>query len=651
MENIRNFALIAHIDHGKSTLADRLMEATGLLPPLAQPPPASLAFGGSSSRPSSPRIDRMELETERGVTIKLKAVRMSVNAQLMVNGEWQIVTNHKPLTINHLPVQHFVLNMIDTPGHADFSYEVSRSLAACEGVLLLVDATQGVQAQTLSHLEKARELGLAVVGVVNKVDSPLARVEETEKEMRQLGVEGKILRISALEGIGVGDVLAEIIERIPAPCGELAEPFRALVFDSIFDPHLGVLAYVRVVDGKLETGNHRFRRGPVTAMSGIPQAAVTKGGSLKHEKKIRLLGAEREAGVKEIGYLNPDRSPAGSLIAGEVGYLATGLRDPRAVRVGDTVVLSSEFQVTGVTGVKPLPGYKPPQSFVFASFFAKNAEFEEFRKALQTLRLEEPAISVEEISSTAFGRGFRIGFLGTFHLEIVKERLEREFGLELVVTKPTVAFRGLKEEPWIILTILTPSEYLSGVVRLAAERRGRLGEIETLGNRLKISVELPLLEFVRGFYDALKSISRGYASLSWEFSGYRPAELAELEILVHGEPVEGLAETVLREEAGRIGREKIKKLKEILPQQLFSYAIQARVAAPASNHEASRVGGGRGGKIIAREDISAVSKDVLAKLSGGHVERKMKKISEQKKGKKRLAKFGKVEIPPEAFLV
>ncbi len=614
MENIRNFALIAHIDHGKSTLADRLMEATGLLPPLAQPPPANLAFGGSSSRPSSPRIDRMELETERGVTIKLKAVRMVYSPQdkksnIKNQNDIAKFKNGVPQAgPESLPFDFYILNLIDTPGHADFSYEVSRSLAACEGVLLLVDATQGVQAQTLSHLEKARELGLAVVGVVNKVDSPLARVEETEKEMRQLGVEGKILQISALEGIGIGDVLAEIIERIPAPCGELAEPFRALVFDSIFDAHLGVLAYVRVVDGKLETKN------------------------LKHEKKIRLLGAEREAGVKEVGYLNPDRSPAESLIAGEVGYLATGLRDPKAVRVGDTVSLINQ---STNQPVNPLPGYKPPQSFVFASFFAKNVEFEEFRKALQTLRLEEPAISVEEISSTAFGRGFRIGFLGTFHLEIVKERLEREFGLELVVTKPTVAFRGLKEEPWSILTILTPSEYLSGVARLAAERRGRLGEIETLGNRLKISVELPLLEFVRGFYDALKSISRGYASLSWEFSGYRPAELAELEILVHGEPVEGLAETVLREEAGRIGREKIKKLKEILPRQQFAYAVQAKV----------------GGKIIAREDISAVSKDVLAKLSGGHVERKMKKISEQKKGKKRLAKFGKVEIPLEAFLV
>ncbi|MDP1710391.1 MAG: GTP-binding protein [candidate division WWE3 bacterium] len=619
MENIRNFALIAHIDHGKSTLADRLMEKAGLLPSIAH----------SSDRPATPRIDRMELETERGVTIKLKAVRMEYTGDKGSRGDKgqhglasaapdTPVPPDAPVTL--VDPRPFVLNMIDTPGHADFSYEVSRSLAACEGVLLLVDATQGVQAQTLSHLEKARELGLAVIGVVNKVDSPLARVEETEKEMRQLGVEGKILRISALEGIGIDEVLAAIIERIPAPRGELAEPFRALVFDSIFDAHLGVLAYVRVVDGKLETGNHRFQRGPA------------KGGGLKHEKKVRFLKVEREAGVKEIGYLNPDRSPAESLIAGEVGYLATGLRDPKAVRVGDTVSLIN--QLTNQP-VNPLPGYKPPQSFVFASFFAENAEFEEFQKALQTLRLEEPAISVEEISSTAFGRGFRIGFLGTFHLEIVKERLEREFGLELVVTKPTVAFRGLKEEPWIILTILTPSEYLSGVARLAAERRGRLGETETLGNRLKIAIELPLLEFVRGFYNALKSISRGYASLSWEFSGYRPAELAELEILVHGEPVEGLAETVRREGAERIGREKIKKLKEILPRQQFAYAVQAKV----------------GGKIIAREDISAVSKDVLAKLSGGHVERKMKKLQEQKKGKKKLAKFGKVEVPPEAFLV
>lgn len=612
---VRNYSIIAHIDHGKSTLADRLMEKTGLLPPIV----------GSSSRPASPRIDRMELETERGVTIKLKAVRL-------------------PYTLDSIP---YTLNMIDTPGHVDFSYEVSRSLAACEGALLLVDATQGVQAQTLSHLEEARKLGLVVIGAVNKVDSPLARAGETERELRQLGVGGDILRISALEGIGIEEVLAAIAERVPAPRGELSKPLRALVFDSVFDSHLGVLAYVRVVDGQVKL-------------------------KIKDPKlKIKLLGTGAEAEIKELGIFTPDRKPAKSLSAGEIGYIATGLRDPREVRVGDTVVESSSRQVVA------LPGYQPPQSFVFASFFSKNLEFELFQKALRTLRLEEPAISIEEISSIAFGRGFRIGFLGTFHLEIVKERLEREFGLELVVTKPTVAFgrrddltarqrRGSPRaagqpdqpslqvakssgspnmEPWIILTVLTPPEYLSGVARLAAERRGRLGETETLGNRLKILVELPLLEFVRGpahrslgvggFYNALKSISRGYASLSWEFSGYRPAKLVELQILVHGESVEGLMEIVLREEAVRIGREKIKKLKELLPRQQFAYAIQAKV----------------GGKVIAREDVSAASKDVLAKLSGGHVERKMKKLQEQKKGKKKLAKFGKVDLPPEAFLV
>lgn len=593
IDSTRNFAIIAHIDHGKSTLADRLMEKTGLLEP---------------AETETPRIDRMELETERGITIKLKAVRMGVNAQLMVNGKWRIVPNHKLLTINHSPVQHFVLNMIDTPGHADFSYEVSRSLAACEGALLLVDATQGVQAQTLSHLEKARDLGLTVIGVINKIDSPLAKVAETEKELRDLGIEGEVLKISALRGEGMEEVLRAVVERVPAPHGELIKPFRALVFDSVFDAHLGVVAYVRVVDGRIEVGDSQS------------------------ELKIRLMGTEAEAKVKELGYFSPDRKKSAALQAGEIGYIATGLRDPREVRVGDTIVSSNKFQAAMV---EPLPGYQPPQSFVFASFFSKNADFEEFRKALRTLRLEEPAISIEEISSLAFGRGFRIGFLGTFHLEIVKERLEREFGLELVVTKPTVAFRGLEEEPWITLTVLVPPEYLSGVVRLVAERRGKLGETETLGNRLKVSAELPLLEFVRGFYDVLKSVSRGYASLSWDFLEYRSADLVELEILVHEEPVEGLAEIVLRTEAERVGREKLKRLKEILPRQLFSYAIQARV----------------GGKILAREDVSAVRKDVLAKLSGGHVERKMKKLQEQKKGKVRLAKFGKVEIPPEAFLV
>ena len=564
-ELVRNFAIIAHIDHGKSTLADRLMEVTGVLPP---------------AQTETPRIDRMELETERGVTIKLKAVRL-------------------PYCLGSTT---YTLNMIDTPGHVDFSYEVSRSLAACEGALLLVDATQGVQAQTLSHLEKARELGLTVVGVINKVDSPLARVAETEEEMRQLGVSGEILKVSALKGRGIEEVLRAVVARVPAPRGAGEAPFRALVFDSVFDSHLGVIAYVRVVDGAVE---------------------VQGGGGIK------FLGTGQEAQIKEIGYFSPDRRPTRALGCGEIGYIATGLRDPRTVHVGDTVVQLP------VKGVSPLPGYQPPQSFVFASFFAKNVEFEEFRKALQTLRLEEPAISIEEVSTLAFGRGFRIGFLGTFHLEIVRERLTREFGLELIVTKPTVAFRGLGEEPWIRLTLLTPPVSLSGVARLVLERRGRLKDTETLGSRLKVDAELPLLEFVRGFYDALKSISRGYASLSWEFLGYRPADLAELEILVHDEPVEGLAETVLRGEAVRLGRGKLKRLKEVLPRELFSYAVQARV----------------GGKIIAREDVPAMRKNVLAKLSGGHVERKMKKLQEQKKGKRRLAKFGKVEIPPEAFLV
>jgi len=564
-ELVRNFAIIAHIDHGKSTLADRLMEVTDVLPP---------------AQTETPRIDRMELETERGVTIKLKAVRLPY----------------------HLGSTTYTLNMIDTPGHVDFSYEVSRSLAACEGALLLVDATQGVQAQTLSHLEKARELGLTVVGAINKVDSPLARVAETEEEMRQLGVSGEILKVSALKGRGIEEVLHAVVERVPAPKGAGEASFRALVFDSVFDPHLGVIAYVRVVDGAVE---------------------VREGGGIK------FLGTEQEAQIKEIGYFSPDRKPTRALGCGEIGYIATGLRDPRTVHVGDTVVQLP------VRGVSPLPGYQPPQSFVFASFFAKNVEFEEFRKALQTLRLEEPAISIEEVSTLAFGRGFRIGFLGTFHLEIVRERLTREFGLELIVTKPTVAFRGLGEEPWIRLTLLTPPVSLSGVARLVLERRGRLKDTETLGSRLKVDAELPLLEFVRGFYDALKSISRGYASLSWEFLEYRSVDLVELEILVHNEPVEGLAEIVLRGEAVRLGREKLKRLKEVLPRELFSYAVQARV----------------GGKIIAREDVPAMRKNVLAKLSGGHVERKMKKLQEQKKGKRRLAKFGKVEIPPEAFLV
>lgn len=565
---IRNFALVAHVDHGKSTLADRLMEKTGLLPP---------------AQTETPRIDRMELETERGVTIKLKAVRMVYELAQVSD--------------------RYILNMIDTPGHADFSYEVSRSLAACEGVLLLVDATQGVQAQTLSHYGKARELGLTVIGVINKIDSPLAEIEETEKEMRTLGIEGEILRISALRGEGIEKIFQVIVERVPIPKGSVADPFRALIFDSSYDEHLGIIAYVRVVDGKI-----------------------------KIKDQVRFLGTGGEATIKELGFFTPDRKAAESLSAGEVGYLATGLRDPQAVRVGDTVTLIN--QLTNQP-INPLPGYQPPQAYVFASFFARNVEFEEFRRALRTLRLEEPAISLEEVATTAFGRGFKIGFLGTFHLEIVRERLIREFGLELVVTKPTVSFHKLEEEPWVRLAILTPPDYVSAVTRSIGIKRGMVRGTESFGDRLKISAELPFLEFVRGFYDSLKSVSQGYASLSWEFGGYRPADLVLLEVLIHGQLIEGLSETVTKEEAERAGREKLKKLKEILPRGQFAYAIQARA----------------GGKIVAREDVPAFKKDVLAKLSGGHVERKMKKLQEQKRGKKRLAKFGQIDLPPEAFLV
>jgi len=565
--NLRNFCVIAHIDHGKSTLADRLMEKTGVLEP---------------AETDTPRIDRMELETERGVTIKLKAVRLPYKAE---GKSW-------------------MLNMIDTPGHVDFSYEVSRSLAACEGALLLVDATQGIQAQTLSHLEKARELGLEIIGVINKIDMPPAAISETEEEMRELGIEGEILRISALKGEGVAEVLRAVVERVPPPAGDPTAPFRALVFDSTYDAHLGTIAYIRVVDGEIGAGR---------------------------DPQIIFLGTQARAAVKELGFFNPDRHPAENLSAGEVGYVATGLRDPQDVRVGDTVVRGERPPA----GVEALPGYRPPQPYVFASFFSRNSEFPEFKKALQTLRLEEPALFLEEISSLAFGRGFRIGFLGTFHLEIVRERLEREFGLKLVVTKPAIDFPSLDREPWIRLTVLTPARYLSAVIKTITDRRGALGETVEFGNRLRVSAELPLIEFVRGFYDTLKSVSSGYASFSWEFLENRPADLAELQILVHGEPIEGLMETVTREEAERVGREKLKRLKEVLPREQFSYGIQAKV----------------GGKIVARENVPAFRKDVTGGLYGGDVTRKRKLLEKQKRGKKRLAGKGAVKIPPEAFLV
>jgi len=485
--NIRNFAIISHIDHGKSTLADRLMELTGLIPP----PP---------SGQKTPRIDRMELEVERGVTIKLKAVRL-------------------PYTLDAKP---HTLNMIDTPGHVDFSYEVSRSLAACEGALLLVDATQGPQAQTVAHLEKAKSLNLTVIGVTNKIDSRLAQVEETEEDMRRLGTEGEILQISALKGQGIEAIPKAIVERVPS--------------------------------------------------------------------------------------------------------------HPQTVRVGDTAALINQLTKQPVA---QLPGYKEPQSFVFASLFTQKEEFSNLKEALEKLRLEEPAVSVEETFSPALGRGFKLGFLGTFHLEIVKERLEREFNLDIVTTKPVVAFRGLSKEPWIRAAIITPPGYLSGVAKLIIDRRGKLGEVTKFGARMNLAAELPLAEFVKDFYDRLKSLSAGYASLDWEFIGYRTAKLAKLDIAVHGDAAEGLSEVVLKSQAQRIGREKVEKLKEVMPRKQFPYAIQARV----------------GGKVLARADVPAMRKDVTGHLYGGDVTRKRKLLKKQKKGKKELAAKGRVEVPPEAFLV
>lgn len=564
---IRNFALISHIDHGKSTLADRLMELTGLLPCLPV------------NERGVPRIDRMELEIERGVTIKLKAVRLPH------------ILNAKPYT----------LNMIDTPGHVDFSYEVSRSLAACEGALLLVDATQGPQAQTVAHLEKAWGLGLTVVGIINKIDSPRANVREAKREMRALGIEGEILKISALEGQGIEAVLEAVVRRIPPPKGELEDPFRALVFDSTYDEYLGIIAYVRVMDGKLAVDDQQ----PV----------------------IRFLRMGKEAKVKEVGYFVPEREPSVRLGAGEVGYLATGLKDPRAVRAGDTTALRA--------GAKPLPGYREPQSFVFASFFPATVDYTELKEALNKLRLEEPAISVKETSSPAFGRGFKLGFLGTFHLEIVKERLEREFNLELVVTKPAVAFPNLEREPWIETTITTPPEYLPGITKLVIGSRGTVGKATDFGSKVKFLAELPLMEFIKNFYDQLKSLSSGYASLDWEFIGYRLAELVRLDVAVHGQVIAELSEVVFKDQAAKIGKEKVKRLKKVMPRQQFAYALQAKV----------------GGKVLAREDVPALRKDVTAPLYGGDVTRKRKLLEKQKKGKRRLARIGKVDVPPEAFLI
>jgi GTP-binding protein LepA len=581
--HIRNFSIIAHIDHGKSTLADRILQLTDTV---------------SAREMRDQMLDSMELERERGITIKAQAVRV----------HWK---GHE-------------LNLIDTPGHVDFTYEVSRSLQACEGALLVVDAAQGIEAQTLANAYLAIENNLEIVPVVNKIDLPQADPDGAAAEVADLIGDdaANVLRISAKTGQGVDAVLDAIVERIPAPAGEFDAPPRALIFDSSYDQYRGVVAFVRVVDGVFRPREH------LRAMA---------------------LGTRFEA--QEIGYMSPAMRPVQELQAGEVGYVITGLKDVSELRVGDT--LTAEKRAAAA----PLPGYKDVKPMVFAGLFpTESDDYPELRDALKKLKLNDAALFYEPETSQALGFGFRCGFLGLLHMEIVRERLEREFDLDLIVTAPNVAYRVKPlneewvevhtpadlpdsfdevEEPYIKASIIVPKEFVGQVMELCNDRRGSFDHLEYLSEqRVHLTYELPLAEIVLDYYDQLKSRTRGYASFDYDLAGFRPGNLARVDILVGGEPVDALSLILHRDFAYERGKALVEKLRQEIPRQMFDVAIQAAVGA----------------RIIARETVKARRKDVLAKCYGGDITRKRKLLEKQKAGKKRMKQVGGVEVPQEAFL-
>jgi GTP-binding protein LepA len=583
LDRIRNFSIIAHIDHGKSTLADRVLELTETV---------------SGREMREQLLDSMELERERGITIKAQAVRVN----------WHGCE----------------LNLIDTPGHVDFTYEVSRSLQACEGAVLVVDAAQGIEAQTVANAYLAIENNLEIVPVVNKIDLPQADPDAAAAELAELvgGGPEDVLRISAKTGEGVADVLDAIIERIPAPSGEPEAPPRALVFDSSYDQYRGVVAFVRVVDGAFAA------REPLRAMA---------------------QGTRYEA--EEVGFFSPTMKAAATLGAGEVGYVITGLKDVSRLRVGDT--LTSERN----SAVDPLPGYKDVKPMVFAGLFPTDSDdYPDLRDALERLKLNDAALFYEPETSQALGFGFRCGFLGLLHMEIVRERLEREFDLDLLVTAPNVAYRVLErngdwievhnpaempreadavEEPYVQASIIVPKNYVGPVMELNNERRGRFDHMEYLSpERVLLAYELPLAEIVLDYYDQLKSRTRGYASFDYDVAGFRPGDLARVDILIAQEPVDALSMIVHRDAASGRGRALVERLREEIPRQYFDVPVQAAI----------------GSRVIARETIKAKRKDVLAKCYGGDITRKRKLLEKQKAGKRRMKQVGAVEVPQEAFL-
>ncbi|OGZ69558.1 MAG: elongation factor 4 [Candidatus Staskawiczbacteria bacterium RIFCSPHIGHO2_02_FULL_34_9] len=607
MEHIRNFCIIAHIDHGKSTLADRLLELTSTI---------------EHKKMQEQVLDSMDLEREKGITIKLKPVRMKYR----YGGQPTSAPGYGE-------ARDYILNLVDTPGHVDFSYEVSRSLEAVEGAVLLVDATQGIQAQTLANIDLAKKQNLTIIPVINKIDSPIAKVDESVEELANLLniMPDEVVKVSAKDGTNVKELLEIIIEKIPSPLiknpNAVSKPFRALIFDSVYDAFKGVLALVRVIDGEI---NDR--------------------------EKIYLIAGKTEADIKELGYLNPGFSPQKQILSGEIGYIATGIKEPGKVRVGDTII---RFPNPNDPKPEPLPGYQEPNPMVFASFYPENPEdFDVLKVALSKLKLQDPALVFESEMKEALGRGFRCGFLGTLHVEIISERLEREFGLGLVISTPSVIYRisdkkgkemliysasdwpdqsviGSMEEPWVLLEIIAPSPYIGKLMDTLKNIRGNYIETNYISaERAVITYEAPLRAIVANLYDKIKSTSQGYASLNYKMLGYRPAKLVKMEIWIAGKPEEAFSRIVEEGDAYSQGKRLVEKLKEALPPQLFTIALQAVI----------------GGKIIARETISARRKDVTGYLYGGDVSRKRKLLEKQKKGKKLMKEKGRVTVPSKTFL-
>ena len=590
-DKIRNFSIIAHIDHGKSTVADRLIQLTGAI---------------DNRNMHEQLLDNMDIERERGITIKSQSVRMNYKAK---DGN------------------EYVLNLIDTPGHVDFNYEVSRSLAACEGALLVVDAAQGVEAQTLANVYLALESNLEILPIINKIDLPSARPEETKKEIEDvIGIEAmEAPCVSAKTGLNMQDVLEEIVKKVPSPNGDIKAPLKALIFDSVYDNYKGALAFVRIFDGTLKKGDIFY-----------------------------TMSNKKEYEVVEIGYFKPGGyTEAESLSAGEVGYVSASIKNVADISVGDTITLKSN------PTNEALPGYKQVKSMVYAGIFpADGTEYEELKEALEKLKLNDASLNYELETSSALGHGFRCGFLGLLHMEIIEERLEREYNLNLITTAPSVIYKVYKkngevlelynpselpdasdinymEEPIARTEIITPKDYVGNIFELCEERRGKYINMKYIDeNRVMLQYDMPLNEIIYDFFNSLKSRTKGYASFEYEVTKYEKANLSKLDILLNGEVVDALSFIVNREKAEKRGRKMAEKLKEIIPRQLFEVPIQAAI----------------GGKVVARETVKAMRKDVLAKCYGGDITRKKKLLEKQKEGKKKMRKVGSVELPQDAFM-